>query len=231
MRSSLFKKNEIKEKRKIEAIPQGDETERVDNGVNPEEFKQIAEDIKSNSFNEDEEFNLNCTVVFTFENKTKLSYELKSVIQFCPSIPKYVNFLGFSPEEINIILPGWINSQNLEEYFLYIKDEISSFNLSERKLLYIAEFFDNSEIMKRIIYTDIIQSIDFTNALSFLEDSFNKITSSSNEMSACWFDLFYMCISFIQSNFEQYLEKEYILISEINSSVLEEIIEKYSSLT
>jgi len=128
-------------------------------------------------------------------------------------------------------MPVWITSNENLEYFFYSKNlenmSRRTYTISARKLLQIADFFNNPYIISQVINNEIIPTIKFENAMLFLEDSFEKLTKGQGtEIYNSWFQLFYSSIDFISKNFLYFLNTSIESLVLINKKVLGEIIEK-----
>jgi len=137
-------------------------------------------------------------------------------------------------------MPLWITSNEVLEYFFYSKNQENiensnenfnpfPFSISSRKLLQIADFFNNQSIIIKIIKEEIIPSISEQNSLLYLEDSYEKLTKGSQKgeyIDNEWFDLFYASIDFISKNFLGFLTHKFENLILINKTVLGEIVEK-----
>ncbi len=165
-------------------------------------------------------------VFFRFFDKSYLSYSLNTVFDACPIIANQTQSIKIAFKEININLPKWILTNDIIEYFLYINDEAINFNLSVRKLLFIADFFENQIVICKIIHNDIIPNLSKDDSLLFLEDSYTKLNSGLERNNCVWFDLFYSCFRVVEMEFQYFLENEYDKIILINKDILEEVIEK-----
>lgn len=168
---------------------------------------------------------LSAEIVFQFVNGTFLSYDMSIVLQTCPAIARHQGLFNSRVRSVNVQMPGWLSSDNIIEFFLYINDEANNFNMSVRKLLFIADFFDNQKVVCKIIKNEIIPNLSTDDSLLFLEDSFTKLNIPS-ENNQIWFDLFYACLMAVEKDFQFLLEKDFDKISKINKEILEEIIEK-----
>ncbi len=128
-------------------------------------------------------------------------------------------------------MPNWITSNEVLEYFFYAKSHEDcnfTFSIPNRKLLQIADFFNNEELVAKIVKYEIIPSITFENGLLFLEDSYEKLTKgeAGEIIDNCWFDLFYGSIDYISKSFLNYLNHESEKLKLFNKKVLGEIIDK-----
>jgi len=120
-------------------------------------------------------------------------------------------------------MPDWINSSDLFSYFYYFKhNQIQS---NAKKLLQIADFFENTKIVEKIIEREIIPNLNEENSLAYLEDSFQKLsTRMSGEQ--IWFILFKESMESVAENLIYYLQNQFKLFVNINKKLLEEIVEK-----
>ncbi len=130
-------------------------------------------------------------------------------------------------------MPSWISSRELTEYLIYSKDEEDTdfeYTIQMRKLLQIADFFNNDLIVSKVIEDEIIPQIDHENCMMFLEDSFQKLSTESpgEEIEKSWFDLFYNTMDYLSKNFLDFLKVEEHVsnLKNLNRKVLVEIFER-----
>jgi hypothetical protein len=217
-----FKFNLDKINRKIIETDESQATERISNNSNTSRSFINFEVLTKN--NESDYDSIIHSIMFKFSDKTFISYDLKTAVKAYPSITSQIDNKKLLLQEITIIIPEWISSQNLKEYFHYINDDVDDFTMSVRKLLFIAEFFDNKEIIEKIVKNDIIPNINREDCLIFLEDSYKKLKSKTQD-NEIWFDLFYTSLNAFVINFQYFLENEFEKIILINKDILEETIE------
>lgn len=158
-------------------------------------------------------------VFFNFKNGNQISIHLQKAQKACPVIK---DKFEFDNQEITFYVPEWITESNLSEYFLYQSNENNkNLSINIKKLLVIADYFNNQILVKKIINNEIIPYLNVDNTLEFLEESYVKLKLNSN-----WFDLFYASLKSAATNFTFYLDNEYEKIKHLNKKILEEIIEK-----
>jgi len=95
-----------------------------------------------------------------------------------------------------------------------------------KNLLQIADFFENSLIVQKLIKTEIIPKLNKENCLAFLEDSYQKLTTRNESCEEIWFHLFVSSMETVAENFLYYLQNNFKLITHTNKKLLEEIAEK-----
>ena len=126
-------------------------------------------------------------------------------------------------------MPQWINSNDLMEYFFYFKNGTNhDFTIKSRKLLLIADFFENEQLIKVLITYDIIPKLEQNTALCFLEDSYQKY-SNGIDQNEHWFELFFESMNYCSKNLLYYITNEETSrkLIKMNKKILEELVEKY----
>lgn len=123
-------------------------------------------------------------------------------------------------------MPDWINQSDLLEYFFYFKNKSAhSFPIQARKIIQIADFFENEYLIEDIIKYELEPNLNLENALSLLEDSFQKLTSG-DDIGKYWFDFFLIVMDYVAQNLFYYVENELSKIKHMNKKLLEELIER-----
>lgn len=165
-------------------------------------------------------------IFLKFSDNTILSYDLNTINECCPILsPFLLQHQRKQKKEFMVELPSWITPNNMIEYILYINDEeYLNFNCSVNKLLAIADYFNNQIVVTKILKGDIIPHLSTEDTLTYLEYSFNKL--SSNNDNSSWMELFYESINSIAKNLPYFLEEHYSKLQEIKTEIIEEIIEK-----
>jgi hypothetical protein len=108
------------------------------------------------------------SIIFKSKEDT-LKMDMQTVLTYCPAVSKHKHLRNSqNVKEITINLPEWISVKNVSEFFIYIHDEnYSNFTISVRKLLLISDYFNNQEIVGKIIKNEIIPYLNKENSLLF----------------------------------------------------------------
>ena len=103
-------------------------------------------------------------------------------------------------------MPDWISSSDLFGYFYYIKNnQMQNTPYNAKRLLQIADFFESSPTIEKLIKTEIIPTLNVDNALAFLEDSYQKLTIRKEACEEIWFMLFMASMEAVAENFIFYV--------------------------
>ena len=224
--SKLKQKNEIPSEISDSFIDPGDiTTERLNNSILDESNSYLKMLNNVNQNTETSAIKDIRQILMKFSDDTFLFYDILIIIECCPAISSYLIENSNKNKEIQVDLPTWISLTNMIEYLNYIKDEsYLNFKCTTSKLLSIADYFSNQEIVTNLIKSDIIPNLINDDSILFLEYSYNKL--SNNTENKAWFDLFYESIYSIAMNFPFYLSNHYDKIKAIKLEIIEEIIEK-----
>lgn len=122
-------------------------------------------------------------------------------------------------------MPDWIGHGDLLEYFFYYKNR-NNCAASARKLLQLADFFKNNELTNSLINEQLIPNLSIENSFAVLEDSYQKLTTSKEQIEKSWFDLFLISIDNVSKNLNIYVKKNLTKLKHTNKKLLEEIIER-----
>ena len=202
-------------------------TERKNESVSFQHISQLKEMV-INKIEEEDKINVGSIfqqVILIFSDGSELTYDVSIVIECCPAIASILIMQKDTEKNIQVEIPSWISCSNMIEYFLYINDEkYLNFKCSVNKILLIADYFNNQNIITKLLKTDIIPNINFEDSFLYLEYSFNKLSNKTENYA--WFDLFYETINFIAANLPFYLKTKYNIIQEMKIEIVEEIIEK-----
>ena len=174
-------------------------------------------------------------IIFKVEN-TKLPYDFYTVKESCPALNEYISKLKGPYGVITINLPKWITKNELLEYFFFYKSGIA-LNIKDgyfNSILRLADFFENSELIEKIIQNNILPLLNDHSALIYLAEAYENFSGENNNGSYCnakiqWFDLFIACKEYISNNLMNYITKGELRkkILYIKEKVLDEIIEEY----
>jgi hypothetical protein len=170
-------------------------------------------------------------ICFSFHNGSKLYYNYNNIKDCCNNI-KVEKSNSFTNKVITITVPRNIDEEDLRTY-------INQINFSNKgnlfvnytfeaieKVLNIGEFFENFTLLGELVFSIVVSNINFNNAISLLEFSFMKLSSSKSEIKEIYFRLFYETINFISLNFVFFLERFEHTLTNINKKILEEILAK-----
>lgn len=165
------------------------------------------------------------SATFKFKDNEKMRYDIRTVIAACPTLSGIINR---TRGEVTVNLPDWISQTELLEYFFYFKNfSAHNFSIQARKLLQIADFFDNQELIQVLIKNEILPYLNVDNSLQLLEDSFQKLSCSNDfERVKTWYDLFIAAVDMVAGNFDFHIVNHYNKMKHLNKKLLEEIIEK-----
>jgi len=125
-------------------------------------------------------------------------------------------------------MPDWILYNDLMEYFFYFKNKTThNFTIEMHKLLKISLYFTNNDLIRDIIYKEVIPKLKNNNSIRFLESSYEQLSSSAQDVDPVWFDLFVSSLEHVSRNFLMHLNMNFKALSNVNNLLLEEIIEKF----
>ncbi len=124
-------------------------------------------------------------------------------------------------------MPEWINTNDLMEFFFYFKNKTThNFTMELHKLLQIAFFFQNYDMINDVIYKEVIPRLKNDNSILYLESSYAKLSNKSETVEQGWFDLFVTALDHVSKNFLVHLNIHYEQLLKVNNLLLEELIEK-----
>lgn len=200
-------------------------TEQMSNFICNETQAQILEDQQEGENNKN-----NKNIIFNFK-KEKMKYDVKTVLSACPVLNVYVDQIYNQQKDVTVNMPDWINTSDLLEYFFYFKNSNShSFSIKARRLLQIADFFENENLIENLINNELIPYLSNENALVLLSDAFEKLNEAGedqNDLQSCWFELFVCSVNYVSEHLLFYIENKFSDVKIFTKKLLEEIMEKF----
>lgn len=217
------------EKKELEGIKpeKSDNSIKSDSTITINNDTSVFEEIKNKKFHE---------IFFKIEN-TKISYDSYIVKASCPALNEYISKLKTPYGTITINLPKWIKKNDLLEYFFYYKNGIL-LNCKDgyyKSVLKIADFFENFELIEKIVTNNILPCLNETSALIYLAEAYEHFSiNSSNNASfynskILWFDLLISCKEYISKNLTNFLLNQNLRKTLLNlkEKVNDDIIDDY----
>lgn len=157
-------------------------------------------------------------------------YEIENIFIFkSPYIESIQAKLG-SNEGLRIKLPRWVPKSSLEIVLIYLKydkiPDISNASTSTiQRVLWLGDFLRLQEFQQKFIQDKLLPSLNKSNCVVFLNESFKKLCSSE----ACpdsWYALFNSSMNILAKNLGwNFLNKKTDLF-QMNDKILEETIER-----
>ena len=143
-------------------------------------------------------------IIFKFIDGSTLEYDINSISIINPVLFSNIDKNG----NYEIILPNYINKSVLMDFLFIVKNGIGELeeypgNNPNKflNLIKISEYFKNEKISVLIINNIVIKKVNEENAFEFLDFSYERLNTNSNEeLDNCYFELFYRCLEIIGNN-------------------------------
>ena len=168
-------------------------------------------------------------IIFKFSDGTISEYDINSISIINPLLFSNIDKNG----NYEIILPNYINKSNLMDFLFIVKNgigELEDYSLNNTNkflnLIRISEYFKNEKTSVLIINQIIIKKVNEDNAFDFLDFSYERLNTTSNEeLDNCYFELFYRCLEIIGNNEHLFL-KNIDRIKHLDKKVIDELLQK-----
>ena len=168
-------------------------------------------------------------IIFKFSDGTISEYDINSISIINPLLFSNIDKNG----NYEIILPNYINKSNLMDFLFIVKNgigELEDYSLNDTNkflnLIRISEYFKNEKTSVLIINQIIIKKVNEDNAFDFLDFSYERLNTTSNEeLDNCYFELFYRCLEIIGNNEHLFL-KNIDRIKHLDKKVIDELLQK-----
>ena len=168
-------------------------------------------------------------IIFKFSDGTISEYDINSISIINPLLFSNIDKNG----NYEIILPNYINKSILMDFLFIVKNgigELEDYSLNNTNkflnLIRISEYFKNEKTSVLIINQIIIKKVNEDNAFDFLDFSYERLNTTSNEeLDNCYFELFYRCLEIIGNNEHLFL-KNIDRIKHLDKKVIDELLQK-----
>ncbi len=168
-------------------------------------------------------------IIFKFSDGTISEYDINSISIINPLLFSNIDKNG----NYEIILPNYINKSILMDFLFIVKNgigELEDYSLNDTNkflnLIRISEYFKNEKTSVLIINQIIIKKVNEDNAFDFLDFSYERLNTTSNEeLDNCYFELFYRCLEIIGNNEHLFL-KNIDRIKHLDKKVIDELLQK-----
>lgn len=175
-------------------------------------------------------------ITFQIENTQHVfSIDIRIAISGYPHIISNINI-----DSEQVTLPDWIDIKTLKDYFTYIHLSIDAASATDsnsklflnqqfnfKKLVQLANYFENNIILEQMIQSNIIPNISIDNCISLINDAYQYCKQLSNEeLRKHWAFLLIHLKKFIIKRFPDILQC-FSKLKTLDNTILRDIVESY----
>jgi len=212
------------------------------NGLNMKEKNKILDSLVDYDYNNNNNNLSSKKITFLLKDNKKYFVDLQIAILGYPNLlNKFdLNLLSFK-------LPDWIDEKNIKDYFYYVIEYNSQkfeldlnsnsnkfMNFNFKKLIKIANYFQNENILENIIKFNLIPNLNIETCINFINDAYlyknnnnnKKKENLNNNILIIWNIFYNKLINFFVDNFLEII-KDNNKIKKLNKNILENVLEVY----
>ena len=210
------------------------------NDLKINEKNKLLDSLVDENNNSNKNDLINKKITFLLKDNKKFFVDLQIAILGYPNL---INNFDFNL--LSIKLPEWIDEKNIKDYFYYVIEYNSEkfeldlnsnyrkfMNFNFKKLIKIANYFQNENILENIINFNLIPNLNIETCVKFINDAYlyknnNNNNENLNDNILIIWNIFYnKLINFFVDNFIEII-KDNNKIKKLNKNILENILELY----
>ncbi len=210
------------------------------NDLKINEKNKILDSLVDENNNSNKNDLINKKITFLLKDNKKFFVDLQIAILGYPNL---INNFDFNL--LSIKLPEWIDEKNIKDYFYYVIEYNSEkfeldlnsnyrkfMNFNFKKLIKIANYFQNENILENIINFYLIPNLNIETCVKFINDAYlyknnNNNNENLNDNILIIWNIFYnKLINFFVDNFIEII-KDNNKIKKLNKNILENVLELY----
>ena len=210
------------------------------NDLKINEKNKLLDSLVDENNNSNKNDLINKKITFLLKDNKKFFVDLQIAILGYPNL---INNFDFNL--LSIKLPEWIDEKNIKDYFYYVIEYNSEkfeldlnsnyrkfMNFNFKKLIKIANYFQNENILENIINFNLIPNLNIETCVKFINDAYlyknnNNNKENLNDNILIIWNIFYnKLINFFVDNFIEII-KDNNKIKKLNKNILENVLEIY----
>lgn len=210
------------------------------NDLKINEKNKLLDSLVDENNNSNKNDLINKKITFLLKDNKKFFVDLQIAILGYPNL---INNFDFNL--LSIKLPEWIDEKNIKDYFYYVIEYNSEkfeldlnsnyrkfMNFNFKKLIKIANYFQNENILENIINFNLIPNLNIETCVKFINDAYlyknnnNKIENLNDNILIIWNIFYNKLINFFVDNFIEII-KDNNKIKKLNKNILENVLEIY----
>ncbi len=210
------------------------------NDLKINEKNKLLDSLVDENNNSNKNDLINKKITFLLKDNKKFFVDLQIAILGYPNL---INNFDFNL--LSIKLPEWIDEKNIKDYFYYVIEYNSEkfeldlnsnyrkfMNFNFKKLIKIANYFQNENILENIINFYLIPNLNIETCVKFINDAYlyknnNNNNENLNDNILIIWNIFYnKLINFFVDNFIEII-KDNNKIKKLNKNILENVLEIY----